>query len=321
MASTTSSSSSRPSRATRTNRTSPRCRTRCTRPATSSLIHRWPATPSAATSWTTISTGPAWSSTPSRRPSRTGRSSEASSASNAMAPRPVIGICAAIERASWATWEVEANLIPRSYTRAVAGADAQAVILAPDDSLAQAPDEALDLIDGLVLAGGADIDPSAYGAQPHPESQGLRPERDRFELALAHRALERDLPVLGVCRGMELLNVALGGTLDQHLEGTERHRHTRGAFSDHEGVLDAGSLAERSVGRGRCAVKPHHHQAVDELGEGLVASGWSEPDGLLEALELADRRFALGVLWHPEVDEQSRVVGALVDAARERVAA
>lgn len=238
-----------------------------------------------------------------------------------MAPRPVIGICAAIERASWATWEVEANLIPRSYTLAVAGAEAQAVILAPDDFVAQAPDEALDLIDGLVLAGGADIDPSAYGAQPHPESQGLRPERDRFELALAHRALERDLPVLGVCRGMELLNVALGGTLDQHIDHLDIHRHTPGAFGDHEVRLEPGSLAARAVGDERTEVKSHHHQGIAELGEGLVVTGWSEPDELPEAIELPERGFALGVLWHPEEDERSRVLGSLVQAAQERVTA
>jgi putative glutamine amidotransferase len=230
--------------------------------------------------------------------------------------RPVIGICAAVERAAWAAWEVETNLTPRSYTRSVAEAGAQAVILPPDDAIAQAPDEALDLVSGLLLAGGQDIDPAAYGARAHPETHRTHPERDRFELALTHRALERGMPVLGICRGMELLNVALGGTLVQHLDRIDVHRHTLGAFCDHEVRLEPGSLAARAVGAETTAVRSHHHQGVLELGEGLVASGWSVPDDLVETIELPDHGFALGVLWHPEEDERSRVVGALVEEAR-----
>jgi putative glutamine amidotransferase len=228
---------------------------------------------------------------------------------------PVIGLCAAIESVRWGAWEAESELVPRAYSRAVHRAGAQAVLLPPDDAVAEAPDEALSLLDGILLLGGSDIDPAAYGARPHPETDGARPERDRFELALAHRALERDLPLLGICRGMELMNVACGGTLEQHLERLELHRHTPGAFGDHEVRLEPGSLAARAVGAERTVVKSHHHQALDELGEGLVASGWSEPDGLVEAVELPERRFALGVLWHPEADDRSRVVAALVEAA------
>jgi putative glutamine amidotransferase len=230
--------------------------------------------------------------------------------------RPVIGICASVEPAGWGGWEeVEANLTPRSYTRSVAAADAQAIILPPDDATAETPDEALDMLDGLVLAGGTDLDPGSYGARPHPETKGTRLERDRFELALAHRALERDVPVLGICRGMEMLNVALGGTLDQHLERLDIHRHTIGDFCDHAVRLEPGSLAARAVGAERTEVRSHHHQGVGELGDGLVATGWSEPDGLTEAIELTDGRWALGVLWHPEEDERSRVVTALVAEA------
>jgi putative glutamine amidotransferase len=229
---------------------------------------------------------------------------------------PVIGICAAIERAAWAAWEVESNLVPRSYTRAVADAGGQAVILPPDDAVAQAPDEALDLVDALLLAGGADVDPPAYGARAHPQVHRTRPERDRFELALAYRAVDRGLPVLGICRGMELLNVALGGTLEQHLERLDIHRHSAAAFCDHEVRLRPGSLAARAVGAETSAVESHHHQGVAELGEGLVASGWSLPDELVEAVELPEAQFVLGVLWHPEEDERSRVVGALVEEAR-----
>jgi len=235
--------------------------------------------------------------------------------------RPVIGICAAVERASWGKWQLEANLSPRLYGVGVQRAGGMALVLPPDDEVAESPDQLLDILDALVVPGGSDIDPASYGAKPHPETYGTRPERDRFELALVHRALERDMPVLGICRGMELLNVALGGTLQQHIERIDVHCHTPGAFCDHEVRLEPGSLAARAVGSEGSAVKSHHHQAVDELGEGLVVSGWSESDGLAEAIELADRRFALGVLWHPEEDERSRVLGALVTAAQERVAA
>lgn len=230
--------------------------------------------------------------------------------------RPVIGICAAIESARWAAWEVEVNLSPRTYSLAVQRAGGLALILPPDDVVAESPDELLDMIDGLILAGGSDIDPTAYGAKPDPETRGTHPERDRFEIGLGTRALERDMPVLGICRGMEMLNVIQGGTLTQHL-GSELHRHTPGAFTDHGVRLEAGSLAARVVGDEHTEVKSAHHQGLDELGEGVVASGYAD-DGLVEAIELPDREFAVGVLWHPEEDERSRVVGALVEEARTR---
>ena len=235
--------------------------------------------------------------------------------------RPVIGICSAIESARWGAWEVLCNLSPRTYSLAVQRAGGIALLLPPDDGVAEAPDQVLDLLDGLVLAGGSDVDAGTYGARPHAETKGTRPERDRFELALGHRALERDMPLLGVCRGMQMLNVVRGGTIDQHLPdsvGHEDHRHTPGVFSDHEVRLDPGSRVAEVVGVERTAVKSHHHQGIEELGEGVVASGWGDDDEVVEAIEVPDRRFALGVLWHPEEDEQSRVIGALVDQARER---
>jgi putative glutamine amidotransferase len=235
--------------------------------------------------------------------------------------RPVVGVCAAVETASWGSWSVESALLPRSYTHALQRAGAQVVILPPDDATAEAPDELLDRLDGLVLAGGSDIDPGSYGARPHPETAGTREDRDRFELALTHRALERELPLLGVCRGMEMLNVACGGTLEQHLERTDLHRHTPGEFCDHAVRLEPGSLAARAAGADRIEVRSHHHQGIGEMGEGLVASGWSEPDGLIEAAELPERGFALGVLWHPEEDVESSVLTALVEAARTGVTA
>ena len=233
--------------------------------------------------------------------------------------RPVIGICAAIESAQWAAWEVVVNLSPRAYSNAVQRAGGLALILPADDAVAESPDELLDMIDGLILSGGSDIDPATYGAKPHPETRGTRPERDRFELALGTRALERDMPVLGICRGMEMLNVIQGGTLNQHL-GLELHRAAPGVFADHAVRLEPGSLAARVVGDERTEVKSAHHQGLDELGEGVVASGYAD-DGVVEAIDLPGQRFTVGVLWHPEEDERSRVVGSLVNEARDRMKA
>jgi putative glutamine amidotransferase len=232
---------------------------------------------------------------------------------------PVIGICTAIEQAAWGAWSLLCNLSPRAYSLAVQRAGGIAILLPPDDAVAESPDRVLDLVDALVLAGGADVDAASYGAVPHPETTNTRPERDRFELAIGHRALERDMPLLGICRGMQMLNVATGGTLDQHLPdglGHDGHRHTPGTFGDHAVRLEPGSLAARAVGAKEAEVKSHHHQGVSELGEGVVVSGHAVEDDTVEAIELPDRRFALGVLWHPEGDERSRVIAALVEAAR-----
>lgn len=238
--------------------------------------------------------------------------------------RPVIGICTALERARWGMWEQEAVLLSRSYVEAAQNAGALVVMLPPDDVLLGDPSQALDLIDGLMLAGGADIDPSTYGEAPHPETVETVPERDRFEIAMTRAAIERDLPVLGICRGMQLINVAHGGTLLQHLpERFGHHEHLRviGTFdgADHDVEIVDGSLAARAAGETHHATKSHHHQGVDRLGEGLVVSGHSSMDGLVEAIEMPERLFVLGVQWHPEADEASHVVGALVEAAQQRV--
>jgi putative glutamine amidotransferase len=231
--------------------------------------------------------------------------------------RPFVGICAAVEQARFGAWDQPAVLLPFGYSEAVQAAGGIAVLLPPDDSLVDAPGEVLSSLDALMLAGGRDLDPLTYGASPDPYIGETSPERDRFELAMLSAALERDMPVLGVCRGMEMLNVACGGTLVQHLTGEllERHRHTPGVFSDHSVELTSDSVAARAAGVEVLHVRSHHHQAIDELGEGLVVSGNCPADGLVEALELPDKRFALGVLWHPEEDARSGVIGALVRAA------
>jgi putative glutamine amidotransferase len=238
--------------------------------------------------------------------------------------RPTIGICTALERARWGMWDQEAVLLSRSYVEAVQRAGALALMLPPDVRLLEHPGDLLDLLDGLMLAGGADIDPSSYGAQPHPETLDTVPERDRFEIALVRAAIERDLPVLGICRGMQLINVAYGGTLLQHLpERFGHHEHLRvaGTFdgADHDVELAEGSLAAGAAGETHHATKSHHHQGVDRLGEGLQISGSSAMDGLPEAIERPDRRFVLGVQWHPEADETSKVVGALVAEAEKHM--
>jgi putative glutamine amidotransferase len=236
-------------------------------------------------------------------------------------PRPAIGICTSLTEASWGVWNQRVALLPFGYVAAIQRVGALALMIPPDPHLVEDPDEVLDRIDGLVLAGGNDVDPAAYGAEPHPQTLGVVPERDQVELALAVRAVRRDMPVLGICRGMQLLNVALGGTLRQHLPdevGHEEHRRVPGSFdgSDHDVRLRARSLAALAAGEDLHGTKSHHHQGVDRIGEGLEVTGYSTLDELPEAIEAPGCRFVLGVQWHPEADERSRVIGALVNEAR-----
>jgi putative glutamine amidotransferase len=236
--------------------------------------------------------------------------------------RPVIGICTAVERARWSVWDQHAYLLARSYVRAIQAAGGLVVMIPPDAALHEDPDEALDLIDGLILAGGADIDPASYGAERHRETKHTVPERDAFEIALARRALDRDVPLLGICRGMQLMNVARGGTLEQHLpdsHGHHDHRRALGTFddADHDVRLAEGSLAHRAAGEVVHATKSHHHQGIADVGEGFEVTGWAVMDDLPEAMEDPGRRFALGVQWHPEADAASGFIAALVEEAAE----
>ncbi|MCM0674551.1 gamma-glutamyl-gamma-aminobutyrate hydrolase family protein [Micromonospora phytophila] len=230
--------------------------------------------------------------------------------------RPLIGITAYVEPAAWAVWrDVPAVLVPEAYVRAVTAAGGRAVVLPPDD---RDPD-VLRVLDGLLLAGGADVDPARYGQPPAPRTES-RPGRDAGELTLLTAALATDLPVLGVCRGMQLLAVAAGGSLHQHLPdrvGHDGHRPAPGVYGGHGVRFAPGSLAA-TVMAGVRSVNSYHHQAVADPGR-LAVTGWSD-DGVVEAVEDPGRPFVLGVQWHPENEPDPRPVTALVRAARDRTA-
>ena len=228
--------------------------------------------------------------------------------------RPVVGITSyPPQRVGWGAWEEPVILIPASYVDAVERAGGRPLVVPP---ASDGVEETLDLLDGIVFSGGADVDPAHYGAEPHPETDAPRPDRDDAELALLTGALARDLPVLAVCRGSQVLNVALGGDLVQHLPeqvGHDRHRHTLGQFADHDVKVDPKSRLGAVLGE-RAPVKSHHHQGYGRLGAGLVEVAWAD-DGTVEGLELPGKRFALGVLWHPEEGEDFALFQALVEQA------
>jgi putative glutamine amidotransferase len=227
-----------------------------------------------------------------------------------MTVRPLIGISTYLETgARWGVWELDAALLPAGYPRLVQRAGGLTAMLPPD-----APERAAETVarlDALVIAGGPDVDPARYGAEREPRTGPPAVARDAWELALIGAALDAGMPVLGICRGMQLLNVALGGTLVQHLEG---HAEVVGVFGGHPvkpvpGSLYAGIVPEETT------VPTYHHQAVDRLGAGLVPSAYAA-DGTVEAVELpAERGWVLGVQWHPEMGEDLRVMSALVRAA------
>ena len=228
--------------------------------------------------------------------------------------RPIVGITSYAENARWGVWEAPAALIPLSYVRAVEAAGGRALLVPPST---EAVEETLEVLDALLLSGGADLDPASYGAEAHPETNGARPDRDRAELALLEGALARDMPVLAVCRGSQVLNVARGGDLVQHLPevvGHEGHKQTPGVFAEHDVDVLPQTKLHDVVGE-RAPVKSHHHQGYGQLGEGLREAARAE-DGTVEAIEDPSRRFALGVLWHPEEGEDAALFEALVEEAR-----
>ena len=227
----------------------------------------------------------------------------------------MIGITAYAEPSvRWGVWDVPAAVIPLAYVRQVEAAGGRALLVPPSE---EGIEETLDAVDGLLFSGGSDIDPAESGHEAHPETTHVRPERDRGELALLRAALERDMPVLAVCRGSQVLNVARGGDLVQHLPdevGDEKHKHTPGVFADHDVEVKEGTRLGSLLGD-RAPVKSHHHQGFGRVGDGLVEAAWAE-DGTLEAVEDPRKRFAVGVLWHPEEGEDAALFRTLVDEAR-----
>ncbi|OEJ31246.1 gamma-glutamyl-gamma-aminobutyrate hydrolase family protein [Streptomyces subrutilus] len=230
-------------------------------------------------------------------------------------PRPLIGITTYIEDSTrYGVWDLPTSLVPAGYYELVQAAGGAAVLLPPDEPGAAA--EVLSRVDGLVVAGGPDVDPVHYGAARDPRTGPPATVRDHWELALIAAALDADLPVLGVCRGMQALNVALGGTLVQHLDG---HFDTPGAMSWHP-VRPVPGTRYAALVPEEAEVPTYHHQAVDRLGRGLIASAHAA-DGTVEAIELPDpARWVLGVQWHPERDKDTRVMSALVAAAASHTA-
>jgi putative glutamine amidotransferase len=228
--------------------------------------------------------------------------------------RPVIGITTYAQEASFGAWRLPAALVPLDYVGAIERAGGRPLLVPPSE---EAVDETLDALDGLVFSGGADVDPASYGAAAHPTTDEPQRRRDACELALLRAALERDVPTLAICRGSQLLNVVRGGDLVQHLPevvGDEKHKQTPGSFSEHDVRIDPESRLGRLVGE-HGPVQSHHHQGFGRLGKGLVPSAWAE-DGTLEGVEDPSRRFALGVLWHPEAGQDTALFEALVEEAR-----
>ncbi len=227
--------------------------------------------------------------------------------------RPLIGLTAYRTHAAWGVWHTPAALLPHAYADHVTAAGGVPVLLpiGADDAAAAV----VCRLDGLILSGGPDIEPVRYGAAPDPFAERSQADRDTWETALLMAALQADLPVLGICRGLQLINVCLGGTLHQHLPdlaGGERHRPAPGVYGTVRVRLDTDALPGSLLGEG-VDVPCHHHQAIDRLGAGLVASAWAQ-DGTIEAAWVPRRRFLLGVQWHPEVRDDPALFTALVKA-------
>ncbi len=236
--------------------------------------------------------------------------------------RPLIGLTTYLEQAQTGVWDVPAAFLPKVYFDAVTKAGGIAILLPPQPIDAQIARQVLAGLDGLIITGGKDVDPARYGQVAHPETDEPRPDRDAWEDALLGAAIETELPFLGICRGAQMLNVARGGTLVQHLPdvvGSTRYNLGAGEFADNEVTVEgsklAGMIGDSVVG------KSYHHQAIDRLGDGLVVTARSD-DGTIQAVELPSVPFGVAVQWHPEQDaDDIRLFEGLVDAARQRRAA
>jgi putative glutamine amidotransferase len=228
--------------------------------------------------------------------------------------RPLVGITSYAEEVQWGVWVEDAAVVPLSYVRAVEHAGGRPLVVPPTEG---GVEETLEALDGIVFSGGNDLNPELYGAEPHEATDRPMPWRDEAELKMLEAALDCDMPVLAICRGSQLLNIARGGDLLQHLPevvGDEKHKHQPGAYSDHDVRVAPDSRLGALLGE-HAPVKSHHHQGMGRIGRGLREVAWAE-DGLVEGLEDAQKRFALGVLWHPEEDEDSALFRGLVEEAR-----
>ena len=236
-----------------------------------------------------------------------------------MSRQPVIGLTAYCEDARWSHWDRPAMLLPANYAEMVAAAGGIPVLLPPVPGIAAA----VSRLDGVLLTGGGDIDPGRYGAQPHPATSRVSQQRDAAELEVLDAAVAAGNPVLGVCRGMQLINVARGGTLCQHLGGDAGHTPSPGTFGAHPVRIAAGTRLAGILGANGTGVDvpTAHHQAIDRLGDGLIATAWAQ-DGVIEAVETrpgGDDPFLLAVQWHPEAGSDPRLIEALVAAASARI--
>lgn len=234
-------------------------------------------------------------------------------------PAPRIGLTTYRQQARSGVWDVRAGFLPDGYIEGVTLAGGIAVLLPPQPVDAEIAARALDGLDGLILTGGRDVDPASYGHDPHPATEEPGPDRDDWEFALVDAALRCGMPILGICRGAQVLNVALGGTLHQHLPdvlGHSGHRHGDAVFADSDVRVVGGSRLGALLGS-ETAAKCYHHQAIDRLGEGLVVSA-TDAEGVIEAVEMAGSDFVVAVQWHPEETlDDVRIFRGLVDAARE----
>lgn len=234
---------------------------------------------------------------------------------------PVIGVCAAYERASWSFWDMDAAIVASTYLSHLAHGDAVPLALIPSEQTIAHADDLVGRLDGLLLLGGADVDPAFYGQAHEPELEATVPLRDRTEIALVQAAMRRRLPVLGICRGLHVMNVATGGSLHQHIgvRAGATHRKVPGSLdveTEHGVEIAQGSRLAQVMGDGPRTVNSHHHQAVDRIGEGGTVSAVSRDDGLVEALEWEGPAFAVGVQWHPEAAEIGGIIQHFIDECR-----
>jgi gamma-glutamyl-gamma-aminobutyrate hydrolase PuuD len=233
---------------------------------------------------------------------------------------PLVGVTTYRQDATWGPWDRPAAILPASYVDCVAAVGGRPLLLPPSEGPGGADSSAVDVVaalDALVLVGGSDIDPARYGENPDPATSGVSHLRDQSETALLAAALRAQLPVLAICRGLQLLNVYLGGTLAQNVPavvGHRGHQPALGRFGPTDVRIEPGSLLSKVMGESS-TVQCSHHQAIDHLAEGLVVTARAS-DNLIEAVEQPEAPFVVAVQWHPEQDDDLRLFDALVRAAR-----